>query len=69
MEIALLAAYAALVLRTGLASRKRDTEAFYINNRASGAWSVGFSIFVSCVGASAVVGMVGMAFAVGTPAF
>ena len=69
MEIALLAAYAALVLRTGLASRKRDAEAFYINNRASGAWSVGFSIIVSCVGASAVVGMVGMAFAVGTPAF
>lgn len=40
-----------------------------MNNRASGAWDVGFSIIVSCVGASATIGMIGMAFSVGTPAF
>ena len=68
MEIALLAAYAALILWTGFAARQRTVAAFYVNNREAGALSVGFSIIVSCVGASATIGAIGMAFAVGTPA-
>ncbi|MDR3175228.1 MAG: hypothetical protein LBU06_01655 [Desulfovibrio sp.] len=69
MELALLAAYAALILWTGRTSEKHTTESFYVNNRAGSAWNVAFSIVVSCVGASAVIGMIGMAFVVGVPAF
>jgi SSS family solute:Na+ symporter len=69
VEIAVLAAYAALVLWTGCTAEKHSAEAFYVNNRAGGAWNIAFSIVVSCVGASAVVGMIGMAFTVGVPAF
>ncbi|MDL2306931.1 hypothetical protein LJC48_02730 [Desulfovibrio sp. OttesenSCG-928-C06] len=43
--------------------------AFFVNNRASGALGVALSIIVSCVGASATMGMIGLAFNVGTPAF
>lgn len=43
--------------------------AFFVNNRASSALGVGLSIIVSCVGASATIGMIGLAFTVGTPAF
>lgn len=43
--------------------------AFFVNNRGSSALGVGLSIIVSCVGASATVGMAGLAFKVGTPAF
>ena len=68
MEITLLAAYAALILWTGFSSGKRSVAAFFVNNRESGALGVGFSIIVSCVGASATIGTIGMAFSVGTPA-
>lgn len=69
MEIALLAVYAALIFRTGFAAQKHTAAAFFVNNREAGALGVGFSIVVSCVGASATLGAIGMAFAVGTPAF
>ncbi|MDL2316499.1 hypothetical protein LJC59_05395, partial [Desulfovibrio sp. OttesenSCG-928-A18] len=66
----ILALYAALVLYTAArAGRKMRPEAFFVNSRSSGAFSVAFSIIVSCVGASATMGMIGMAFAIGTPAF
>jgi SSS family solute:Na+ symporter len=49
--------------------RANPADAFFVNNRASGALGVAFSLVVSCVGASATIGMAGMAFKVGTPAF
>lgn len=69
MELMLLAAYALLVFRAAFVSGKRTPGEFYVNNRKSNALGVGLSIIVSCVGASATIGMIGMAFAVGTPAF
>ncbi|MCL2123979.1 MAG: hypothetical protein FWH34_07785, partial [Desulfovibrionaceae bacterium] len=69
MAVALLFLYALLILWVGLTAARRTPDSFYVNNRESGAWGVGFSIFVSCVGASATIGVIGMAFAVGTPAF
>lgn len=71
MEIAVLCAYAGVLLH--LSRRKGEPgEAscmFFVNNRASGAASIAFSLIVSCVGASATMGMAGMAFSIGTPAF
>ena len=69
MELILLAAYGLLLFRAAFATRKRTADSFYVNSRESGALGIGFSIIVSCVGASATIGMIGMAFAVGTPAF
>lgn len=71
MEIAALCCYAALLWH---ASRKAvrgpdAANAFFVNNRASGAVTVALSLVVSCVGASATMGMAGLAFKVGTPAF
>jgi len=68
VEIVLLAAYAALILWTGFSARRRTLAAFFVNNREASAFSVGFSIIVSCIGASATIGVIGLAFAVGTPA-
>lgn len=48
---------------------KCSTDSFYINNRSSSAAMVAFSIIASCVGASATMGTIGLAFNVGTPAF
>jgi Na+/proline symporter len=70
MGIVLICLYAALILYTaGKAGRQSSAPAFFINNRASGELGVAFSILVSCIGASATIGMVGMAFTLGTPAF
>jgi len=69
MELLCLGLYALLIAYTATAGRRRGGAAFFVNNRKSGPWGVGFSIIVSCVGASATIGMIGMAFAVGTPAF
>ncbi|MEG1610102.1 MAG: hypothetical protein RR317_02850, partial [Bilophila sp.] len=44
-------------------------EAFFVNGRQSGAGHVGISIVASCVGGSATIGMCGLAWEVGTPAF
>lgn len=43
-------------------------DAFFVNERKTTAFGIGFSIIVSCVGASATLGMVGLAFQVGIPA-
>ncbi|GAB7078431.1 sodium:solute symporter family transporter [Megalodesulfovibrio paquesii] len=69
MALTLLGVYVLLVLGTGVRARSHSVESFYVNNRASGAWAVGHSIIVSCVGASATVGVIGLAFTAGTPAF
>ena len=69
MACALLFLYALIIFGVGLIAVRRTPDSFYVNNRESGPWTVGFSIFVSCVGASATIGVIGMAFAVGTPAF
>lgn len=71
MGITLLLAYACAIVCVGRRSLAAadQTEAFFVNNRSSGAVSVALSIVVSCVGASAAIGMTGTAFSVGTPAF
>jgi SSS family solute:Na+ symporter len=69
MAFALLFLYALVIFWVGFVIARRTPDSFYVNNRESGAWTVGFSIFVSCVGASATIGVIGMAFVVGTPAF
>ena len=69
MAFAFLLLYALVIFGVGLIAARRTPDSFYVNNRESGAWGVGVSIFVSCVGASATIGVIGMAFAVGTPAF
>ncbi|MDR1125480.1 MAG: hypothetical protein LBM64_05390 [Deltaproteobacteria bacterium] len=81
MGIVLLGLYAAVVcavawraVRPGFApadggGTAGSAGAFFVNNRGSSALGVGLSIIVSCVGASATVGMAGLAFKVGTPAF
>ncbi len=69
MTIALLVAYACLLLWAGLNNGKQTPEDFFLNKRSSTAAGVGLSIVVSSVGASATIGMVGLAFGVGTPAF
>jgi SSS family solute:Na+ symporter len=68
MEIAILSAYAALLLWVSFSAKTRTPAAFYVSNRQSGAFSVGISIMVSCVGASATIGTIGLAFIAGTPA-
>lgn len=67
--------YAAFLLALGLRdaihekkSKKADSF-FYVNSRSSGGLLVGGSIIASCVGGSATIGMAGLAWQVGTPAF
>ncbi len=48
---------------------KNSSDTFFINNRQSSTMAVGFSIVASCVGGSATIGMAGLAWQVGTPAF
>ncbi len=70
MGIALLCAYGLLITWAASKSLKGGTTAaFFVNNRSGGALEVASSIIASCVGASATIGMIGMAFAVGIPAF
>ncbi len=73
MAITLLCAYAGALFWISRRARERTGGgggcAFFVNGRASGAWSVALSLIVSCVGASATVGVAGMAFSAGTPAF
>ena len=63
--------YAALLLGLGLldARRRRSVADFFVNGRSSGAWHTGFSLIASCIGGSATMGMAGLAWQVGTPAF
>ena len=70
MGIALLLVYARwIVFAVRKAVRNTDPAGFYVNGRRGSALNVGASILVSCVGASATLGMIGMAFSLGTPAF
>lgn len=74
IPLILFALYAFLLLAAGFwdAWRTRGTEsaaAFFVNSRTSGPWLTGISIIASCVGGSATIGMAGLAWQVGTPAF
>ncbi|MDR2825714.1 MAG: hypothetical protein LBV76_02835 [Deltaproteobacteria bacterium] len=81
LGLVLLLIYAALLLGLAVQAWRKasclsvsgartDIEsAFFVNNRKSSALGVALSIVVSCVGASATIGMIGMAFTLGTPAF
>lgn len=44
-------------------------DAYYVNGRASGAGQVALSVVASCVGGSATIGMAGLAWQIGLPAF
>lgn len=69
MELLLL--YCALFIGMGVYEyiKRKDFEEFVVAGRRYGAGVVGVSITASCVGASATIGMTGLAFNVGTPAF
>lgn len=70
MGIAMLCAYAgALVFLSRRGGDKGAPSSFFVNSRSSGTLGVAFSLIVSCVGASATMGMAGMAWSIGTPAF
>ncbi len=70
MTILLLYAVALCVLSYYAVGRgKSSSAAFFVNNRRSGTLSVAFSIIASCVGGSATMGMAGLAWSVGLPAF
>lgn len=62
-------AAAMLAIAAKLGKYAASESSFYINSRSSSAPVVAFSIVASCVGASATIGVVGLAFTVGTPAF
>ncbi len=63
--------YSALLLALGLldARHSRGASAFFVNGRSSGSVHTGFSLAASCIGGSATIGMAGLAWQVGTPAF
>lgn len=63
--------YVLVLLGIGIMDARNGgtAEAFFINGRQSGAGHVGISIVASCVGGSATIGMCGLAWEVGTPAF
>jgi len=62
--------YAALLLVFGLLeARRRDASSFFVNARRSGPWQTGFSLLGAAVGGSATVGVAGLAWQVGVPAF
>ena len=63
--------YSALLLALGVldARHSRGEPAFFVNNRSSGAVHTGFSLAASCIGGSATIGMAGLAWQVGAPAF
>lgn len=51
------------------AARHSSADAFFVNSRSSRSVPVAMSIVASCVGGSATIGMAGLAWQVGTPAF
>jgi len=67
----LLLIYCGLFLLIGIYEyiKRKDFEEFVVAGRRYGAGVVGISIVASCVGASATIGMTGLAFTSGTPAF
>lgn len=50
-------------------ARHSTPDGFFVNSRSSGSVAVAMSIVASCVGGSATIGMAGLAWQVGTPAF
>jgi SSS family solute:Na+ symporter len=71
MGMLLFLAYVLCLVLLGArcAARVRDEGDFYVNGRRSGTATVALSIVASCVGGSATVGMAGLAWQVGTPAY
>ena len=67
----LLLIYCALFIAMGFVEffKRRDFAEFAVAGRRFGAPMVGVSIVASCVGASATIGMTGLAFTAGFPAF
>lgn len=67
----LFAIYTIIIFALSLyAVRKKCTsDTFFLNDRQSSASYVALSIVASCVGGSATIGMAGLAWQVGTPAF
>lgn len=67
----LLALYCALFIGMGILEciKRKDFEEFVVAGRRCGTGVVGISITASCVGASATIGMAGLAYSAGTPAF
>ncbi|MBQ9105118.1 MAG: sodium:solute symporter family protein [Mailhella sp.] len=63
--------YATILIGLGLwdARRARNNTAFFLNSRSSGARQVAFSLTASCIGSSSTIGMAGLAWALGAPAF
>lgn len=68
--IVLLGAYGLFLFAASLKvwAGQDSSESFFVNRRSSGAWGVALSIIMSCVGASATLGVIGKAFTVGLPA-
>ncbi|MDR2696026.1 MAG: hypothetical protein LBC79_06565 [Deltaproteobacteria bacterium] len=71
MGVAVFVVYAAVMLAVAgsFGNREINARSFFLNSRSSSAALVACSLVASCVGASATIGMVGLAFTVGTPAF
>jgi len=67
----LLAIYCALFLGMGIYEyvKRKDFSEFVVAGRRYSSSAVGISIAASCVGASATIGVTGLAFSIGTPAF
>ena len=64
-------AYAAVLIVLAARDIRHSDEPriYFLNGRSSGMWGTGVSILASCIGASATIGMAGLAWQVGTPAF
>ncbi len=69
MTILLLYAVLLCVISYYSVGKQSTSAAFFVNNRQSGTVAVAFSIIASCVGGSATLGMAGLAWNVGLPAF
>lgn len=69
LTLFILYAFWALVLGKIIVKSTASESSFYVNNRSSSAAMVAFSMVASCIGASATIGTVGLAFTTGTPAF
>ncbi len=69
MTLLILYAMLLCVISYYSVGKKSTSAAFFVNNRQSGVVAVAFSIIASCVGGSATLGMAGLAWNVGLPAF
>ncbi len=69
LAVFILYAFGALALGRVIVKSAAGESSFSVGNRSGSAAMVAFSIVASCVGASATIGTVGLAFCAGTPAF